>query len=256
MQPISTFNPALGCAVALIGPPGGGKSVLGCRLFPKTYVLVSDLNFPSAIRHLTKIGELNNVVGFDATDVDEKGAVVPLQQRYPRVIKCLNDATQSADVETIFLDSATFLADIFMAKLTLSSRIDDITWGKEKASDYLRIWRSIINQLRTSGKRLIVSMHERVAKDALDDVLRNQINLWGALRDNLPYMVSDMWRCEAQLPNLPTGKHEYKVRVLGDSRNRLKNNFGFEQAVYSQDELVKLVRQTLPPVLPPLSAPL
>lgn len=245
MQSISSFNPSLGTAVLLLGPPGAGKSVLGCTLFPKTYVLVADLNFESAKRYLERNNLTSNVVGIDTIDVDEKGAPVPLQQRYPRMVKCLDDAEKDPSVETIFIDSATFLADTFMAKLTLATSIDTIKWDKDKAGDYLRGWRSMINQLRISGKRFVMSAHEKVGKGELDQILFNQINLWGALRDTLPNMMSDVWRCEVHPPSTLNGKPEYKVRVIGDTRNKLKNNFGWEEPLLMASEVVARVRATL-----------
>lgn len=248
MQPPSSFNSNLGRAILLLGPPGGGKSVLGCRLFPKTYVYLTDLNFESAKTQLTKMNEFQNLVGIDIAGVDEKGVPRPLQQRYPHVIKSLDEAEKSPEVETIFIDSATFLAPIFMAKLTMATTIDTIKWDKERAGDYLRIWQSLIDQLRTSGKRLIIAAHERIAEDRMEGkILYNQINLWGGLRDNIANMMSDVWRCEVHASTVLNGKSEYKVRVIGDIRNKLKNNFSWEEALLPQDEVVKRVRATLKP---------
>lgn len=246
MQPIQTFSPSLGQCILLLGPPGAGKSVLGCRLFPKTYVCITDLNFESAKIHLDKVGETSNVVGIDIIGSDEKGQTVPLQQRYPRLIKAVDDAEKNPEIETIFHDSATFMAPIFMGKITLASRIADVKWDKEKAGEYLRLWQSFIDQSRTSGKRVIFSCHERIAEDQMaGKLLFNQINLWGGLRDALPYMVSDVWRCEVQPPAIPNGKPQYMVRVIGDARNKLKNNFGWEEPLLPSEEVIKRVRKTL-----------
>jgi len=244
MQALADYNSNLGRAVLLIGPPGGGKSVLGCRLFPATYVLVADLNFESPKNYLAKINETANVVGFDTTDIDDKGVPVPLAQRYARIIRCLDEAEKNPAVGTIFIDSATFLADSIMAKLTGAASIDTIKWDKDKAGDYLRTWRSMIHQLRLSGKRLVMSAHEKIAKGEMDSILFYQLNLWGGLRDTLPNMMSDVWRCEVHAPAQLNGKPEYKVRVVGDARNKLKNNFGWDTAVMPSDEIVKQTQKT------------
>lgn len=247
MQPISSFNSNLGTAILLLGPAGAGKSVLAARLFPKTYIFVSDMNFESAKRYLDRTKQLDNVVGIDVADVDQTTNLPrPLNQRYAFMIKCLDEAEKDPKVETIVIDSATFIADYIMAKLTLASSIDTIPWNKDKGSEYLRTWRYIINSIRSSGKRFIMTAHEKVAKGVLDDILHNQINLWGGIRDNIGAYMSDIWRCEVSNSGLPNAKSEYKVRVIGNTQNKLKNNFGWEESLIQSDELVKRVRTSIP----------
>src|SRR5688572_14785255 len=125
MQPITSFNDNLGSCILLLGPPGGGKTVLGCRLFPDTYVCISDLNFSSAKKYLEKTGQLDNVVGIDVIGSDEKSETVPLQARYPKLIAAVNEAEKDPKVGTIFHDSITFHASIFMGKLTMAAKIAD-----------------------------------------------------------------------------------------------------------------------------------
>lgn len=248
MQPLSTFTDSLGSCTLLLGPPGGGKTVLGCRLFPKTYVCVTDMNLKSAQIQLERLKESSNVVGIDIIGVDDKGQTLPLQQRYPKLIKAVDDAEKNPEVETIFHDSITMHAPIFMGKLTMATRIADVKWDKDKAGEYLRLWQSFIDQSRTSGKRVVFSCHERMAEDQMQGkILFNQINLWGGLRDALPYMVADVWRCEVHPAAIVNGKPQYMVRVVGDVRNKLKNSYGWDEPLLTQDEVVRRVRATLKP---------
>ena len=52
MQSITEFNSNLSRAILLTGGAGAGKTVLGLRLFPKTYAFVADLNFQSGLDYL------------------------------------------------------------------------------------------------------------------------------------------------------------------------------------------------------------
>lgn len=247
MQSLSLFNDSLGTAILLLGPPGGGKTVLGCRLYPKTYVFIADLNFSSAVRYLNKINESSNIVGFDTAATDETGKKLGPQEWYPRMFKCLNDATKNPEISTIFVDSATFVSDYIIAKLTLASDPMNIRMpaGKDsfdKWSQYMATWRGLILELRASGKRLIMSAHESKGKDESDSIYKYTIALPGQISEKLPNMFSDVWRCEVEESG--TGVR-YKTRLLGNIRHELKNNFGWSEIALDSDEVVKRVRATL-----------
>lgn len=240
MQPISSFNSNLSTAIELIGPPGGGKTSLGCRLFPKTYVFVADLNFESGKRYLASIGQLDNIVGYDTGAVDETGKVVPVSQRFSRMIKCVGEAQKSSEVDCVFLDSATFIDDYIRAKITNAQSEEAIKmsgfghWG-----DLYLAWKSIILQSRTSGKKLILSVHEKNDKDESDGIYKHGPALQGEIKDKLGALMSDVWRCEVQEN---AGKHSWMVRTLGNTRHPgLKNTYGLD-ALVKADELVQKVR--------------
>lgn len=243
MQPISAFNSNLGTAILLIGPAGGGKTALGCRLFPKTYVFVADLNFESGKRYLEKIGQLGNIVGFDTGAVDETGKPIATASRYDRMFKCLNEAAKNPDVDTIFLDSATFIEDYIKAKICMAAndamiKLKDFDqWGA-----YLVTWKGLIMGLRQSGKKLIVSAHETKEKDESDGIYKYQIALDGQIRSKFPAIFSDVWRCEVAEAN---NVHAWMVRALGNVRHELKNTYGLP-ALSKADEVVKLIQATLP----------
>lgn len=256
MQPLSQFNSSLGTAILLLGPPGGGKTVLGCRLFPRTYVLVADLNFESGVRYLQKIKETDNIVGFDTVTIDDKGVKVPVQDWYPRMFKLLDEATRNPNIDAIFMDSATYISDYIVAKIAMCTdeRAIRMPAGKEsfdKWANYLVTWRGLIMQLRSSGKKIIMSCHEQKEKDESDGIFKYQIALSGQIAAKLPNMFSDVWRCETEETN---GKYRWIVRTLGNIRHELKNNYAWDEGVLASDEIVKRVRATLKP-LPPIAAP-
>lgn len=240
MQPIASFNSNLGTAILLIGPPGGGKTVLGCRLFPSTYVYVADLNFESGKRYLEKIGETSNVIGLDIAGVDETGKRIPPNQRYDRMWKCLNEAVANKDVGCIFIDSVTLVEDIIKAKICgatqeVNIKLDGFpAWGS-----YLITWKGLITQLRESGKKLIMSAHEEFEMDKLAGFARYGVMVDGKIKGKFGGLFSDVWRCEVQ-ENL--GKHNWMVRTLGNASHELKSNFPNLPGILPADEVVKLVR--------------
>jgi hypothetical protein len=242
MQKLESYNSNLGTAVLLVGGAGSGKTALGCRLFPKTYVLVADPNFASGKRFLERIDETANVVGFDNALVDESGKAVPTIQRYDRMFKLVNEATANPAVDAIFVDGASNIEDIIKAKICSATSDDKIKlqnfdqWGA-----YMLTWKGLILGLRQSGKKLIVSAHEKKERDESDGIWKYTIALDGQIRDKFPGMMSDVWRCEIVEAN---NKHSWTVRTLGNVRQEhLKNNFGFE-GVMLADDLVKKVRET------------
>jgi hypothetical protein len=212
MQLLSTYNDNLGTAVLLLGPPGGGKTVLGCRLFPKTYVLVADMNFASGVRYLAKINETENVVGFDTVAIDETGKKLGPQEWYPRMFKLLDIATKDPNIGAIFIDSATFVADYIIAKIAMCSDPANIRMPADK--------------------------------DESDSIFKYTIALSGQIAQKLPNMFSDVWRCEVEESGQTV---KYKVRLLGNIRHELKNNFGWTEVSLDSDEVVKRVRATLKP---------
>lgn len=240
MQKLESFNDNLGTAILLLGPPGGGKTVLGCRLFPKTYVIVADLNFASGLRYLKKLNETSNVIGFDTIGVDEKNTKIVPNQRYDRMFKLLNDAVKNPDVDCIFVDSITLVEDYIKAKICGATNENAIklegfpAWG-----NYLITWKGLIYQLRESGKKIIFSAHEEYEMDKLSGIPKYRVMVDGKIQGKFGGLFSDVWRCEVT-ENL--GKHSWMVRTLGDAKHELKNNFDLP-ALMTQDDLMKKMKE-------------
>lgn len=252
MQKISDFRDNLGVAIGLVGGAGAGKSSLGCTLFPRTYAFIADLNFKSAKDYLTRINKLSNLVGFDTATPDEKGAPVPMMKRYERMFTCLDVAMKAPEVDAIFLDSGTFVEDIIKAKICSAPNEASIRLSGYEQWDLLRLtWKSVIMQLRQSGKKLIMAMHEEKEKDASDQIFKYKIMLDGKTAGQLPMMMSDIWRCYVKEPATATGKHEWRVQTLSNLRQEhLKNSMSLD-ADMLQDDLVKKIQGLYPEVKKP-----
>jgi hypothetical protein len=203
MQPISSFNSNLGTAIAIVGPAGSGKTVLGMRLFPKTYVVVLDLNFQSGKRYLEKLNKLTNVIGFDTISVDETGKPVIPQNRYDRLFQKLNAAASDPSIDAIFVDGATQITECIMAKLVGATKESEIQikggkdswplWGTLGVT-----WRGLISQLRTTGKKLVLAVHEQKNQDESDKIWKHELLIPGQTKDMLPNLMSDVWRTEVE----------------------------------------------------------
>jgi hypothetical protein len=244
MQNIKDFNENYGTAIGLVGPAGSGKTVLGMRLFPKTYVIVADLNFKSGLRYLEKIGELSKIVGFDTINVDETGKKIPPLHRYDRFFKCINDAVARPEVDAVFVDGATQVTQFIIAKIVQAQTEEQIQiqGGKDSWPKWGTVgvtWRGLVSQLRTTGKKFVLAIHESKNQDESDQIWKHELLIPGQTKDLLPNLMSDIWRTEVKETS---GKHEWMVRTLPNIRmEHLKNTYSLP-ALLTQDELVKQIK--------------
>jgi hypothetical protein len=241
MQPLSSFNSNLSTAIALTGGAGAGKTSLALRLFPKTYVFVADLNFKSGLDFLEQGQEKGNVIGFDTASPDENGQIVAPLNRYKRMLDKVGAALKDPQVDCVVLDSATFIEDILKAKIVNAQTDAAVRLeGFKQWGDLVLLWKSLIMDLRQSGKKSIMTFHENKEKDESDQIFKYQLAVDGSIRGKIPAYFSDVWRCEVA-ENM--GKHTWQVRTLSNARQEhLKNTFGFP-GVITADELVKKVKE-------------
>ena len=242
MQNINEFKPSLGTAILLVGGAGVGKTTLGLRLFKGTYVFVSDLNFSSGLDYLKQIGALENVVGFDTASPDEKGQQVAPNKQYERMLEKLTGAMHDDKVKAILLDSASFIEDVIKAKICNAPNQASIKLtGYDQWGSLVLAWKSILLQIRQSGKILIMTAHEQKEQDESDSIYKGQIAVDGSIRGKLPALFSDVWRCEIAES---LGNHTWNVRMLGNVRNeyvKRSSRFSSLPAVAKQDDVVKLI---------------
>lgn len=241
MQPLSSFNSNLSTAIALTGGAGAGKTTLGMRLFPKTYVFVADLNFKSGLDYLETTPEKGNVLGFDTASPDENGKIVVPYMRYARMLQKVDAAIKDPQIDSILIDSSTFIEDIFKAKICNAATEGVIRLeGFKQWGDLILLWKSFIMDIRQSGKKLVMTFHEAKEKDESDQIFKYNLALDGQIRAKIPAYFSDVWRCEVT-ENM--NKHTWQVRTLSNARQEhLKNTFGFS-GVITADELVKKVKE-------------
>ena len=240
MQNINEFNSNLGTAILLVGGAGVGKTTLGLRLFKGTYAFVTDLNFQSGLDYMKKLGQTSNIIGFDMASPDEFNKQVPVNKQYDRMLNKIDDALKSEHVKAIFMDSALFTEDVIKAKICNAMNPAAIKLeGFSQWGSLVLAWKSLIYQVRQSGKIFIMSAHEQKEQDESDKIYKYQIAVDGSIRSKFPAMFSDVWRCEIAES---MGKHTWNVRMLGNVRQehlKRSSKFSHLPPVLTQDDLCK-----------------
>lgn len=251
MQTIDKYNSDLGTAVALVGGAGAGKTSLGLRLFPATYIFVADPNFKSGLDYLRKLNQSTNIIGFDLGNLDDTGKKIPSNLRYDWMLKCLNAAVADKRVQSIFVDSGTFIEDIIKAKICGSPVDAGIKLsGFEQWGQLQLMWKSLIMGLRQEGKKVVFSFHESKERDESDQVYKYKIAVDGQISSKIPAMFSDVLRCEVGEPATLGAAPSWNIRPIQNVRQEhLKNTYGLTKVI-SQDDFVKLVQSKEPSNVP------
>jgi hypothetical protein len=227
MQTITQYQQDNHIRLLLQGPPGSGKSTLACQ-FPSVYVADCDVNLAGPLRFLQK----NNKtipIGYDLIDRNGEGPV-PLQNRWERLITCLNTALKDPAVGTIVIDSATKLSDYIRYKILGSGRelesLSQPQWGT-----YFLMWKQLIGRLIEQPKHFILLAHETVETDVTNQHLKHFISIPGQTRFVIGALFTDIWRCEVDKRrdgNSDKFKYHFVVRTMPDMCYNLKNSLGLE----------------------------
>jgi hypothetical protein len=111
--------------------------------------------------------------------------------------------------------------------------------GFDQWGSLVLAWKSLIYQLRQSGKVLIMTAHEQKEQDESDQIYKYQVSVDGSIRSKLPALFSDVWRCEI---SEKLNVHTWNVRMLGNVRQehlKRSSKFSHLPPVITQDELCK-----------------
>jgi KaiC/GvpD/RAD55 family RecA-like ATPase len=222
MQNIETYAKESYLRLIVQGPPGVGKTTLGCH-FPGAYIADCDINLAGPLRYLK---EHNGTlpVGYDIIDRDENGNEVDPIQRYQRLTTCLTNASQDPRVQTIVIDSATKLSDYMLDEVMRQNKTLKMTiplWGM-----YLALWKHFISQISAQRKHFVLICHERVEKDEIDQNLKYFIMVPGQMGQIIGSLFTDVWRCEVASGSGAKPAYSFNVRTMPDHRYQLKNSLG------------------------------
>lgn len=220
MYPINNYAKESHLRLLLQGSPGSGKSTLACH-FPSSYIADLDINLGGPIRYLQ---ESNGPMplGYDIIGRSEDGKEVPVKDCFQRLLTKLEAALKEPTVQTIVIDSATKLSDYIIAEVLRTQGKSEMTlslWGF-----YLQVWKKLITQLSAQRKHLVLTCHESVEKDEIDQTLRYFVSVPGSMRFIIGSMFTDVWRCEVSTTTGPNPKYTFQVRTMPDYRYQLKNS--------------------------------
>lgn len=229
MQPITSYSLDDRIRVIIQGPPKSGKSVLSMQ-FPRPYFIDLDVNLGGPLRYAQRAG-VQLPVGYDTVDKDEKGVVVPPQQRYTRLNKLLKEAQENPEIETIVIDSATQLTQILIDEVCRSQgklSPDDFKDGRQFWGFFGRLGVGVMAALKCMRKHVVLTAHEKINKTADGSIVYPIKVAWpGQLGQIIGAYFTDVWRCETQ--TIPKGlEKEYKfvVRTMPDAMYELGNGLG------------------------------
>lgn len=222
MQSIDTYAENAFLRVLTQGPPGSGKSTLACN-FPDVYFIDIDVNLAGPIKFQREKNR-NLPVGYDRLDVDDKGVEIPLAFRYDRLNSLIVAASTEPRIKTVVLDSATGLSDVIMAHtVRLNPTVKD---GRQIFGLFLQNSKIFFSKMTTIQKHLIVTCHERLERDPIDESVKYKVVWPGQLGDYLGWFFTDVWHTEVQSISGVPPTYKYLIRTMPDHRFDLKNSRG------------------------------
>lgn len=191
MKTGSTYQTKQNFAVLLVGEQKTGKTNLAMS-FPDPWFLDCDRNIARAARVVK-----NKVWFFDDPYVDDKGTELPTEKRWNNAVAQLKAAAKAPEVKTLVIDGLAALADMLVAHI-----IHEVKTSEGKVIDRLRIqdyqplktlMTNLVMGLRSSGKLLVFTSHQKGDKDEMTGRMRYTINMPGSLSENFGGFFSDVW---------------------------------------------------------------
>jgi hypothetical protein len=249
-------------ALLLVGSPGSGKTTLGLQ-FPNVYVLDADDNLQGPTEYLKRTG-LYKPYFYDSAYRDSEGKEVSPFQRYTHCVKCLTEAANSPEIDTIFLTSLTGFRDIVRddilrqrpsnPSVKIGGNVPTPTeanrgmvgFVQQEWDTFAFYFRNLVTLMRSSGKNFILDAHFEKVQDEADKIFYETLAIPGQSRYNLAAMFTDTWQTFIETTGFGAAqKFERKVRTVPSSSTDLKGNkSSFDlPAVFSneKDAAMKLI---------------
>jgi hypothetical protein len=154
-------------------------------------------------------------------DIDEKGAIVPPQQRYIRLTKLVEECSKIDQIQTLVLDSGTGLAPILMDDVKRQQ--PSLKDGRQVYQFFLLATREFLAKITQIRKHFVLTVHEKVEQDAMTGITQYRVAWPGQLGDYIGAFFTDVWRTEVESEGFPP-KYKRVIRTIQDAQHYgLKN---------------------------------
>lgn len=219
-------------AFLFIGPPGGSKTTVAMQ-FPNVVFLDCDRNLDGPERfNRTKLKDL--AYGYIPITFDDKGAPVPIEKCYDRLIDQLNVLANDPIPMTVVVDSLTMINEFIIRKILNEQRR-----GEMEARDWIpfksRMLDLLVGKLRRLGKDTICTVHESKLTEPDPKNMMNKIivayepSVQGSIVDYFGGFFTDMWRFTAEAA--PADRVEYNIWCNRTAKSDLKNSLGMPNKI-------------------------
>jgi hypothetical protein len=251
MTSLSDYKSKTKRAYFLIGPPGVGKTTLAVN-FPKPYILELDNNLAGPAEYLTRLGFDLKHVQFDIPHIKADGSIVPRAQRWVTLLDLVARAMVNPEIETIVIDGLTELTQYAEDEVRRQNSwaIGDFTIPDPNAKTipknadkpleiqgwgaFAALLKHFLVQVKSSGKRLVLTAHMTTDKDDMVGTLRYFVKCPGQTREVLAGYFDEVWLLN-KVENKDKTAAEVNVTLIPESKSfsqlglktstDLKNNF-------------------------------
>lgn len=214
MKDASTYQISNSISILLVGNPKSGKTNVAAA-FPNPYFLDIDDNLSSAARIMA-----GKPFWYD-TPVK---LVKERHEVFKKALECLKEAKADPRIETIVVDSISLLSEYMCAWIIQEHvRLGDRDKNGSPVEamtipDYgklLNMIRSLVFDLRSSGKYVIVTSHQQANQDELTKAWHYSLAIPGQAKDTLAGAFSDAWGMAASPGPQNTVKYEICTAPTG-----------------------------------------